>query len=494
VRAAAPAALLAALIIPSPAGAASPCSHSLTGGVVARLCQKPATRSSARHTAVMHATGYKLSSTRGAAELRGSNPLRTGLSVKVSAIRYRGTQIALLYARGGRQWLVRFNRLKGRGTLHGKVVSHWKGRLQVRLHVGHRSIRPTSVRSQPAPAPAPPAPPRQHPMRMAEGGGGCAVPEAGYDNFFAMNGPGWTGGDGAFSVGLPDGRELWSFGDTYLGDLAPDGTRPITSPMVNNSMVVQTPSSALTLTGGTQEHPQALVSTGEPNSWYWPGMSAVENGRLVQFLIKMHRTGSGMWEFAYDGTFLATYSLPGIVLQGVSPVAASSSVMWGVWTLEDGGYTYIYGVEDVPWHKYLYVARVPQGQLSGQWEYYTGSTWSTDPGNSARLMDGVSDQFSVVKMGGGYQLVSQMPLTSDIYAYRATAPFGPFTDQKLLYTTPSWGSETYTYNAVAHPELTTAGGLLISFSVNTNNGAELLSNPEIYRPRFVRAASACFPG
>ncbi len=34
--------------------------------------------------------------------------------------------------------------------------------------------------------------------------------------------------------------------------------------------------------------------------------------------------------------------------------------------------------------------------------------------------------------------------------------------------------------------------MLISFNVNTNQGSDLYSNPEIYRPRFVRAANSCF--
>lgn len=485
------------LLIPAAARASSPCAKSLGKGVVARLCQSPATQSSSRHVAVMHATGYRLSSTRRAAELRGTKPLRTGLTVHVNAARFRGTEITLLYARSGRQWQVRFAHLKGHGALHGKVVSHWKGRLLVRLEVAGRSIKPASVHALPTTIPTSPAAPTprgQHVTRVGVGGGGCAVPDESYDNFFAREGPGWTGGDGAYSVGLPDGRELWSFGDSYIGSLAPDGTRPITTPMVNNAMVMQTARSASTLTGGTATHPQSLVTTGDSGSWYWPGMSAVEDGRLVQFLMKMHRTGSDLWDFAYDGTFMATYSLPGIALQDVEPVPSSSNIIWGVWTLDDGGYTYIYGVEDIPWHKYLHVARVPAGAMSGPWEYYTGSTWSPDPGSSARVMDGVSDQLSVVKLGSGYQLVSQMPLTGDIYAYGSTTPFGPFPSQKLLYTTPSWGPETYTYNAVAHPELTTGAGLLISFSVNSNNGADQLSNPEIYRPRFIRAAAACFAG
>ena len=318
-------------------------------------------------------------------------------------------------------------------------------------------------------------------------------PTQNFDDFFQRSGPGWTGGDGTYSVALPDGRVAWSFGDSFLGTIAPDGSRPINSPFVNNSMLIQSAGAATTLVGGSSSQPQALVSTGDPSSWYWPGTSAVEGGKLVQFLAKMHRTGSGLWDFAYDGTYLATFSLPGIGLQSVSAVPASNSIIWGVWTLGDGGYTYIYGIEDLGWHKYVHAARVAGGDVTGQWQYYTGSTWSTDPSGSARLLDGASDQFSVVKLGGGYQLITQTPLSHDILAYGGSTPVGPFGGHTVLYTTPDWGPSTYTYNAVAHPELSDgSSGLLISYNVNSNEGSDLYSNPEIYRPRFVRAANSCF--
>ena len=274
--------------------------------------------------------------------------------------------------------------------------------------------------------------------------------------------------------------------------MAADGSRPANTPFVHNSMLLQSGVSAATLTGGSSSQPQAVVNTGETTSYYWPGASAVEGGALVQFLLKMRATGSGAWDFAYAGTYMATYSLPGMAPQSVVPVAASDSISWGMWVLDDGGYTYIYGVEDHGWDKYVHVARVPAGSVSGQWQYYTGSGWSTDPTASARLMDGGSNQFSVVKMGGGYQLITQAPLGTDISAYSATSPVGPFGGKKVLYTTPSWGSDTFTYNAVAHPELSGPGGMLISFNVNTNDSSALYSNPEIYRPRFVRAANSCF--
>jgi hypothetical protein len=257
-------------------------------------------------------------------------------------------------------------------------------------------------------------------------------------------------------------------------------------------MLLQSGGSATTVVSNSGGRPHSLASTGEQDSWYWPAASTVVGNKLVQFLLKTRRSGSGLWDFSYAGGYLASYSLPGLSLEGVTPIPASDTVQWGTSVLDDGGYTYIYGVEDRGWDKYVHVARVATGDVHGQWSYYTGSSWSTDPAGSARLFNGVSNQYSVVKVGGAYRLVTQTPLGNEISSYRSVTPSGPFVGKTVLYTTPSWGADTFTYNALAHPELSGPGGMLISFNVISNNGAEAYSNPEIYRPRFVRAADACF--
>lgn len=491
--AAAPAVALALLLVPVSAQASSPCAHSLGNGVVARICQSGATKASNGRKVNMRATGYWGRTKRGVLELHGSAPLRTGLTVRVSAVRIKGTAIELLYTHGGGEWLARFSRLKGRGGLRGKVVSHWSGKLQVRLHVGRRSIRPTRVSTVKAIPPLPSIGPVSHRIvRTASGGGGCAVPDGTYDNFFQREGPGWTGGDGTYSADLPDGRVAWSFGDSYVGMMAADGSRPASQPFVNNAMMVQSGSSFATLVGGSLSQPQSLVGTGDPNSWYWPGASAAEGGSFIQFLSRTSRTGPGLWDFKYAGSYVASFSLPGLTLQSVTAVPASDTIQWGVWVLDDGGYTYIYGVEDRGWDKYVHVARVSAGDIFGQWEYYSGTSWSTDPASSARVFDGVSNQYSVVRMGGKYQLVTQTPLGRDINSYSGVTPVGPFVNKKVLYTTPTWGGDTFTYNAVGHPELSGSGDLLISYNLNSSNPADLYSSPELYRPHFVRAGTSCF--
>jgi len=82
----------------------------------------------------------------------------------------------------------------------------------------------------------------------------------------------WTGGDGTVSVALPDGRVAWLFSDTFLGTVNSDGSRPPTTPMVQNSLVVQD-GTGLTDTrhGGTPTLPEPLVKPIAAGQFVWVG-------------------------------------------------------------------------------------------------------------------------------------------------------------------------------------------------------------------------------
>jgi hypothetical protein len=465
---------------------------------VGRLCQSGATKSSVGRKVTMRATGYWVRTKRGVLELHGTAPLRAGLSVSVKALRVKGTQIQLLYARGGDQWLARFSRIKGRGALKGKVVSSYKGRLRVRLKLGHRSIKPTSLRqvkraARPGTLPDLPVANRLRGMFLDTNGGyGCASPDSNWDSFWSRSGPGWTGGDSTYTTTLPDGRIAWLFGDTFLGTVATNGSRPADSPMVRNSMVVQSGDQIATR---TSNGPSAFVNTPDGQGWYWPGAETVYGGQLKIFLTRFHASGGGLWDFVYDSTAIATLNPADQTLQSLTPVAdAGGLVHWGSWTLQDGGYTYIYGTETSGLHNWMHVARAPLGQLGNAWEYWNGSTWTTDPNSSARVLDGVSNQFSVVKRGTNYVLISQgVALSRNISAWQGSTPWGAWTDKTTVYTTPQW-SDSFTYNALAHPELSDGQSLLVSYNVNSSSGTGAYGNADLYRPRFIRVPLSCLPG
>ena len=63
-----------------------------------------------------------------------------------------------------------------------------------------------------------------------------------------------------------------------------------------------------------------------------------------------------------------------------------------------------------------------------------------------------------------------------------------FYNKKLLYTVPepSEDSELYSYNAMAHPQYSKDGKLLVSYCINSHRPGRLWEDVSVYRPRFLR--------
>jgi hypothetical protein len=317
----------------------------------------------------------------------------------------------------------------------------------------------------------------------------CAAPDRFYNDLFTRHNGGWTGGDGTRSVALPDGRILWLFGDTFLGTVRPDRSRPHAAPMVRNTFVVQSGDTLVTLHGGTGASPQALVTPLETGSWYWPSDGLVEGNRLRVFLARFTATGPGMWDWRWSGTDIGTFSLPELRLEKITAAVAVNRVIYGAALLTDAGATYIYGVEDLQSAKHVHVAKAGSGRLGDAWEYWDGERWTIDPLASKRLFSGAALQFSVFKSGGYYVLISsdnRVPFDSAIVAYVSPSPTGPWSLSSLLYRPPEAKGDIVAYNALAHPHLSPRDRLLLSYNLNHIRDAEAVyRNADVYRPRFV---------
>ena len=301
----------------------------------------------------------------------------------------------------------------------------------------------------------------------------------------------WTGADSAYSVPLPGGGVAWLYSDPFLGSVNPDHSRPADSPFVHNSIVVDRGGRMTTYTGGTASAPQSLVTVAggdEQQDWYWFGDGTVEGSHLRVMLLHFRKTGTGVFDFAYVGSAVASFSLPTMRLDG-GVTRPEGTVEWGSATLEQGPWTYVYGVEDLQSTKYMHVARVrTNGLTRAPWQFWTGSGWSADESVSARVMGGVANEYSVTRFQGGYALVtgdSTEILSPHIVLYRSASPTGPFTQKTLLYTTPETAGNVFTYNAKAHPELSRPGSLLVTYNVNSFDTADVYRDVDNYRPRYI---------
>lgn len=301
----------------------------------------------------------------------------------------------------------------------------------------------------------------------------------------------WTGADSAYSVKLPGDRTAWLYSDTFLGTVNADHSRPADSPFVHNSIVIKHHAQLTTYTGGTVAMPRSLVTVAggdEQQNWYWFGDGTVEGNHLRVLLLEFTKTGDQPFDFAFKDTAIASFSISTMQLEGITPLPAGP-VEWGSAIYEDGPYTYVYGVEDLQKDKYMHLARVRSGQLTtGTWEYLGDNGWSVEQALSKRIMDGVSNEFSVTKFQGAVTLITSdatEPLSTKIVMYRSNSVNGPFTGKTLLYQTPETSGNVFTYNAKAHPELGTSNTLLITYNVNSFNTADVYSNVDNYRPRYI---------
>ncbi|PBC60149.1 hypothetical protein BKI49_30720 [Streptomyces sp. Tue6028] len=372
------------------------------------------------------------------------------------------------------------------------------------------------------------------PDRDREGGGTCAprTPRswnaaAALTGEFARYGDDptrtddWTGGDGTHSVRLPDGRVLWLFSDTYLGQVHgppnPVGEsyawRDTNTPLVRNSAVVMSRDGRLRTT-----LPAPVFPDPAPQQWRWPVAARVEPrspgsaDQVVRVLLWTRTAGQAPWIYGVPtATEVATLSLPDLRLEGITTVLdqravadASRRVLFGTSAVDAGEWTYVFGGDDGqaaarPVSR-AYVARVPHGRLAepGAWEYWDGSAWTVRGHPAPVLGDGrrtgVGSAFTVLREGGTYVLFTMAAGTAGlttITSYWACSPTGPWHGPVRGFSPALPRGDVAAYNPQVHPELGDGDRIVLSYDVNwlTSAGAtaqtNISRNVSLYRPRFV---------
>ena len=329
----------------------------------------------------------------------------------------------------------------------------------------------------------------------------------------------WTGGDGTHSVRLPDGRVLWLFSDTYLGQVyAPPNPvgesyawRDTAAPLVRNSAVV--------MRGGRLEStlPAPLFPDPGPNQWRWPVAARVEprspgaSEQVLRVVLWVRTAAAAPWIYGTPtATEVATLSLPGLRVESIVKVLdqqlvpdPSRRVLFGTTLVERDGWTYVFGGDDGqavsrPVSS-AYAARVPDGRLGepGAWQYWDGSDWRAGARPAAVLGDagrrtGVGSAFSVTRVHGTYVLFTMAAGTAGlttVTSYWACSPSGPWHGPTKDFTPALPEGQVAAYNPQVHPALGDGGRLVLSYDVNwlepSAAAAQLNRNVSLYRPRFV---------
>ncbi|MGC4152409.1 MAG: DUF4185 domain-containing protein [Propionicimonas sp.] len=315
----------------------------------------------------------------------------------------------------------------------------------------------------------------------------------------------WSGADSTYSVRLKNGTTAWLFSDTFYGRVNRDGSRPADTTFINNSIVLQKGSKLVdTITGGTKRNPTAIIPPTSDRSWYWIGAGALSaNGRTLYLgaLNFSQFPPYGQWDFGWDSTSIASVDTRTWKVTDLTPAPSDHGVQWASWYQSLGGYTYMYGVEDLGLVKNMHIARTKGKNLTrvSAWQYWTGSRWSNRESDSVAVMPGVANEYSVTPFRDGYLLVTQDTnelFSSKVLGYVSCSPTGPFVNPVTLFEMPEVGAlgsygdpDVFAYNAHVHPEFSSNSRLLVTYNVNSfDNVGDIYNDVSIYRPRFMDVA------
>ena len=322
---------------------------------------------------------------------------------------------------------------------------------------------------------------------------------------------GWLGADAAYSIPLPDGRDVWIFGDTLYGKkrVVRDGTPQ----MVRNSIGISTCKNGrwklhYVIRKDANGQPQSFFEPQHPDSWYWAMDGFIDGHDLWVTLLCVRNSPakSQAMAFATCGTDLARISSPGpdpqqwkidyfpLVPDGTH--AYPSAAVTSVAKHEDLFALYEQGTRP------LLVTRLPLEGLDHpekQLEYLASDgQWRSgfDPSHAFQVMAKGSPELSIRYHPELKQWVSIMfdpdAFSSKILLRTAPAPTGPWSKGKVIYQVPvmqmqnpGYDKNTFCYAAKEHPEFEQSN-LVFTYVCNTFDVQSLATNTGIYFPRVVR--------
>ena len=380
---------------------------------------------------------------------------------------------------------------------------------------------------------------------------GCALQrssESTRDDFAVVDDPsweavfqrteGWTGADGINTADLLDGRILWMFGDTLVGDIQ-KGRHALNSELLNNTLAVHEkpntgkwmppdPKSIRFFWGQTGQKNQAWIRPDSDggSDWCWPagnGLMVKDDfgkHRLLFIMSKLARSldSDEMWAFYRSGNALVIVNnfdedVPGWRIQKVfipSSLSRGEKIGWGVALLSVpvsgqalGGYLYIYGIDESDLrNKKLILARSPAGQVEDTvaWQAYHGNgVWGSFASECYPIAEHLASELSVEPVVIGktpwfVMVHSEDGFGSHILIRMAQNPEGPWSNPFPVYQVEDIRKDKafFTYAAKSHACISRAGELLISYVINAIDFDLVIQNADLYRPRFIRISLTRF--
>lgn len=358
----------------------------------------------------------------------------------------------------------------------------------------------------------------------------AAVDASSWDVVFQQT-KGWTGADGINTADLLDGRVLWIFGDTWIGQIN-EGRRCTNSEIVNNTIAIHQKPSLSWMPPDPQHikfywenennKNQSWIRPDQENKniWFWPtgnGLVTKDtkgNFRLFFFVGKIARVSDddGILSFNRAGNALVivenfhddaiNWRIRKVDIPSLMP--ESEKTGWGVSLLlvpspamTEVEFIYIYGInEENVQNKKLLLARTPAA-LAEQietWECYKGKGfWERIDTGCHFIADNLASELSVELVTIRNKKLYVMIHSEDGFGDRillrsAQYPEGPWSEPVSVYRVKDIQNnpKLVTYAAKSHSCISKPGELLISYVINSFDFEFAVQNADIYRPRFIR--------
>ncbi|MGO8797168.1 MAG: DUF4185 domain-containing protein [Candidatus Sulfotelmatobacter sp.] len=335
---------------------------------------------------------------------------------------------------------------------------------------------------------------------------------------FPLRAP-WLGADAAYSIPLPDGRDVWIFGDTLYGDkrlVVGDDPR-----MVHNSIGISTCQNGQWKIDYTIRHDAEgkfvnVFESQNKDTWYWALDGVYLNHELWVTLLCVRNapnagSPSAALGFEICGTDLAhvtnlsktpqdwQVSYFPLVPDGVHAYPSASTVI-------DQKNLYIFTLDEKGSRPEILV-RIPLSALHDPQKddpkknlQYLGSDDQWHPGlvpaKAKTVMHNGASEMSVryhPALKNWIAVQVDGTIFSDKVLLR-TSPslIGPWTDGDVIYRipelqkgSPGYDPDTFCYAGKEHPEFEKPGELLFTYVCNSMKPKKL-ENEDIYYPKVVR--------
>lgn len=278
-----------------------------------------------------------------------------------------------------------------------------------------------------------------------------------YRAAFAHSDPAWRVADGGKPVALPDGRVLWIFADTIVGELEGDGTLAHGRwRMPHSSLIVEDEGCFDPVFGG-DEVAESLIPDEPSGTYHWPSSGWVDpSGAAVHVLAgRITPTPALPPGYRHDRSVIATFALPGLELLGVTPIPAPIAFTSAV---SDAAHVYLYSADREPGRSLL--ARFPLRAgppALDQLDHWDGAGWDPrpdrrrpleidEPLHGGMLVTGAPGRWMALGRSGSL-------FNEPIDLWEAPRPEGPWRRTRTVVAAPAKpGLGTYAPHVVSLPD------------------------------------------